>query len=198
MNPNPLVDLFSPDRISGHLRFFSYDPLTGRIIKLIEKKNLILYGGADILSLLLAGQNDYRARTMYIEFQNLADPSDPITPPTFGRDGGASYYDGLISSPDRDFIRIALSVSPSFASSGGDYQNNVVTFFGQTAGTSGFHGKSFGESANSAVFGAALVASPDTQDQSKDVVFSRVYSGIDKILKQTGQEIGVTWSIRFN
>lgn len=198
MNPDKLLEQFGPDGMSGSLKLFSFDPVTRRIFKLVEKKNLILYGGADILALLLAGQNDYRARTMYIEFQNLADPSDPITPPTFGRDGGIGYYDGLISSPDRDFIRIALSVSPSFASSGSDYQNNVVTFFGQTAGTAGFHGKSFGESSNSAVFGAALVASPDPQDQSLDVVFSRVYSGIDKILKQAGQEIGVTWSIRFN
>lgn len=195
---NQLADNFELAKSAGHLRLFSFDKASKEIVKLVEIRNLILYGGADILALLIGGQSDYKLRTMYLEFQNLADPSDPITPPTFGRGDGISYYNGLISSPDRDFIRISLGVSPSFNTSGADYLNNITTFFGQSEGTVGFHGKPFGEASNSAIFGAALVASPDTEDQSKDIVFSRAYSGIDKILKQAGFEIGVTWSIRFN
>jgi len=193
-----LVEQVNLMTASGALRLFSFNKATREIAKMIEIRNLILYGGADILALLAGGQSSYNLRTMYIEFENLADPSDPITPPTFGRADGVAYYNGLVSSPNRDFIRVALSVSPAFSTSGVDYVNNIATFFGQSSGTVGFHGKSFGESSNSAIFGAALVASPDPEDQSKDIVFSRAYSGIDKILKQAGFEIGVTWSIRLN
>lgn len=196
--PDSILDRFDLGRAEGILRIFSFDPRTGRVFRYVETKNLVLYGGADILALLVAGQADYRVRTMYAEFRNLVDPSDPIVPPVFDRSGGIAYYNGLSSDPDTDFIRLALNVSPSFASSGSNYANNVVTFFGQTEGLSGFHGKTFGESANSAVFGAALVASPDSADQSRDIVFSRAYAGIDKVPKQSGQEIGITWSIRFN
>lgn len=193
-----LVEQVNLMTASGALRLFSFNKATLEIAKLIEIQNLILYGGADILALLAGGQSSYSLRTMYIEFENLADPSDPITPPTFGRADGVAYYNGLISSPNRDFIRVPLSVSAAFSSSGADYANNIATFFGQSSGTVGFHGKAFGESSNSAIFGAAMVASPDPTDQSKDIVFSRAYAGIDKILKQAGFEIGVTWGIRLN
>lgn len=191
-------DAYSLDRQArGIVRFSSFDPVTGRVRRLIQRRNLILYSGADILAQLVSGAGA-PVNMMYLEFKNLASPGDAITPPSFDRSGGVTYYDGLAGSPDTDFLRVPLITNPSLAASSSDYSGNQVTFFGQSEGTAGFHGKTFGPGVNSAVFGAALVSAARIDDQSEDLVYSRVYSGIDKILKEAGFEIGVTWTTRFN
>jgi hypothetical protein len=182
----------------GKVCLFSFDPTTGRMRKVIHRANLVLYSGADILAKLLAGTAGYSVTTMYLEFKNLADPSDPITPPAFDRTGGIAYYTGLSSSPDVDYLRVPLVSLPDLTSSDGDiYDFNQAAFFAMSEGIAGVHGKTFSSAANSAVYGAALAATPDPGDPTADLVFSRVYTGIDKILKETGFEIGVTWDILF-
>lgn len=189
-------DLFSLERgCVGQVTFRLFNPVTGKVVKTIDKRNQILFGGADIFALLLGGQTGYGISTLYVEFENLTNPADPITPPAFDRSGGLAYYAGLAASPNRDFLRVPLTTSPAFSTSGAEYKNNLITFFGVTEGLQGFHGKPFGETSNSAVIGAGLVASPDTMDQSKDLVFSRLYTGIDKILKSAGFQVGITWQI---
>jgi hypothetical protein len=182
----------------GLVRFYAREQATQLVVKTIERPNLVLFEGADVVAQLLSGARGYHVNTMYLEFRNLAAPGDPITPPSFDRGGGIAYYNGLISSLDTDFLRVPLTVGPLVESSGGDYAGNQATFFGISEGTLGFHSKPFLPSSNSAVFGAALVAAPDPSDQSQDKVYARVYTGIDKILKASGFEIGVTWTTRFN
>lgn len=196
-----LVDQYGfelSQRGRGDVTLFAFDPATKKVVQEISTHNLILFSGADILAQCLTGNAKYAVSTMYLEFMNLASPSDPIVPPAFDRTGGIAYYNGLSGSPDTDFIRVPLTVNPSIVASGSDYNGNRVTFFGMTEGTTGFFGKPFNPGVNSAVFGAALVAAPDPDDQSQDVVFSRVYAGIDKVLKQTGYEIGVVWTVQLN
>ena len=189
---------------SGVARFFSFDEETKVIKKMVVTKNLILFSGADILAQALAGTPGYKVSTLYLEFKNLAMPGDPVPIPSFDRTGGVAYYNGLASSLDIDYLRIPLQISPSFGTSDEtDYENNRVTFVGISEGTLGFHGKLFGSGANSAVYGAALVASPAPDDQTQDRVFSRVYAGVvagwaSAIEKQAGTQIGVTWTVRFN
>lgn len=177
--------------------FSHYSPESGKLIPVVEVPNLILYGGADVLAKLLAGNPEYKINAMYLEFKNLADPSDPITPPVFDRTGGRDYYDGLVSSLDTDFVRVPLASVPLLQATDTDYSNNQITFFSISSGSVGFHGKTFSSAANSAVYGAALVATPGGSDQAQDVVYARVYSGIDKILKESSREIGVTWVTQF-
>jgi len=183
----------------GTVRLFSFDPKTGKIRSMIEKQNLILYSGADIMAKCLAGDTAYAISSMLMEFKNLPSPSDPITPPAFDRTGGIAYYNGLAASLDTDYVRVPLVSSPDFTLSDAlYYQNNEATYFAVSEGSAGVHGKAFGPGSNSAVYGAALVATPDPVQPSSDVVFSRVYSGIGKILKEAGFEIGITWTIRMN
>jgi hypothetical protein len=181
-------------RGKGLIRLFSFDPRTGIIRKMIERENLVLYGGADILAKLLSGDPKYAVNTMYLEFSNIAPAI-----PSFDRTGGVSYYNGLAADPNVDFLRVPLTVNPVIDSSDPVlYLGNRVTFFGVSEGTTGFHGKTFGPVAPSTVYGAALVAAPDVLDQSQDVVFSRAYAGIGSVTKEAGFEIGVTWTIQFN
>ena len=183
----------------GMVRLFSFNPKTGQIRSMIEKQNLILYSGADVLARCLAGDATYAISSMLMEFKNLPSPSDPITPPAFDRSGGIAYYNGLSSSPDTDYVRVPLVSSPDFTTSDAIYyQGNEATYFAISEGSTGVHGKAFGPGSNSAVYGAALVATPDPVQPSSDVVFSRAYSGIGKLLKEAGFEIGITWTIRMN
>jgi len=165
----------------------------GEILHEILTKNLVLYGGADIVQQLLAGNEEYAITTMYLEFKNLADPADPIVAPAFDRSGTKAYYDALALSPDTDYLRVALSAPPLLSASSAEYVNNRGTYSAVSEGTTGVHGKTFSEASNSAVFGAALVVTPDPSDSTQDQIYARVYTGIDKILKQTGLEIGVRW-----
>ena len=180
----------------GFVRFQLLDPKTGVVTKQIERHNLVLYSGADILASLLAGQGT-PVNAMYMEFKNMVTVV-PITPPAFDRTGGIAYYNGLSSSPDTDFVRLPLLINPTVASTGVNYQGNQVTFFGISEGLTGFFGKPFTPAANSTVYGAALVSAPSMADQTQDRVFARIYTGIDQITKEIGQEIGITWVTQFN
>ncbi len=171
--------------------FFSFNKKTGEIKNFIECRNKILYSGADIMAQNLIGQSGYAVNTMYMEFNNNLG-GDPAVPPAFDRTGGKTYFDALETEDDVDFLRIPLISS----SDEGLYQGNQATFFAISEGSIGRWGKSF--PSGSGVYGAALVAAPDEGDPTKDIVYSRVYAGINTIFKEAGFEIGVTWTTRFN
>ena len=178
----------------GEVTLFSRRESDGAIRRQIWLRNLILYSGADVTAKAWVGQ--WTVNTMYLEFQQLANPGDTVPPPAFGRADGIAYYNGLSGSPNTDFLRVPLTVPPAFSASGADYDNNEVTLNALSEGTAGFFGKLFSDSVNSAVYGAALVAAPDPSDQSQDVVFSRVYSDIGTIPKEAGFQIGITWMLQ--
>ena len=50
--------------------------------------NLVMYDQGCVAANLLTGHPEYRVAAMYFEFQNVADPSDPVTRPTYDRGGG--------------------------------------------------------------------------------------------------------------
>lgn len=187
------------ERAKGLVNFLNIDFATGKVKSLHRSQNLVLFSGADVLANLIAGRPGWNISTLYLEFKNLASPGDPVSAPTYDRTGGIEYYTGLAASPDTDFVRVPLTTLPMFGNSDNTkYNNNLVTFFAMSEGTVGFHGKPFSAAANSAVYGAALVAAPNFADQSQDVVYARVYDGIDKTLKEIGHEVGVTWTAQFN
>jgi len=179
-------------RGKGQIKLFSFNPVTGVIHKMIEKENLVLYSGADILAKLLSGDSRYAVNTMFMEFTSAA-----VTVPTFDRTGGIAYYAGLAADPDIDYLRLPLTVNPQIDSSDDAlYVGNRVTFFGISEGTAGRWGKTFTDGVK--VYGAALAAAVDVNDPTQDVVFSRAYAGIDSITKASGFEIGVSWTIQFS
>ena len=115
------------------------------------------------------------------------------------------YYDGLQYSGARDFLRVPLLQTPLLGVELGydDYfevgvSGNKLTFFAQTQGNQGVHGKTFSNGANSKVFGAALVATPAFADRTQDVVFARAYydSG-EQAVKEASSQLGIGWDIAF-
>ncbi len=179
------------DDMSCPVRFFSYDPITKKIFKVIEKRNLIVFNGADCLARLLAKQVQYAPGGMYMEFKNTGGSA--VAAPSYDRSGANEYYQALAG--DIDILRIPLQVTPLLSKSSVDYESNQVTYFATTQGVAGLK-NSLPFNEDSVVYGAALVAIPDLDDDSQDVVFSRVYTEIGSIQKVAGQEVGVTWTVQ--
>lgn len=171
-----------------------WSPLTG------WNKNDVLYEwGAIVGTLLTEGRREYRIGGIYIEYMNVADPSDPVTAPSFTRDAGqgVEYYDSLIDDPDRDYLRVPLVASRLDISNETNFpKGNMPLFFAQTTGVVGVHGKPFSDVNNSKVYGGALVAFVDKDDATQDLVFSRFYLPTNnQQTKLPTSQIGLEWEL---
>lgn len=201
---NPIV------AVTGRVRLFQITPrghatcidrtlLPGKWEPLTDwQHNDVLYDWAAIgARLLTQGLSGYRIGGLYLEYKNVASPSDTVAPPAFDRSGGIGYYNALASSPNIDYLRVPL-VAASFDSSDAiKFPNgNRCSFFAMSQGTVGVHGKAFSDVNNSKVYGGALVAIPSLADATQDIVFSRFYlsSGEQQVKLPTSQ-LGLSWQL---
>ena len=185
----------------GYITVWSIDEKTGEKTELFTAPNQIQYFWAYVVA-KTAGHGDptYKLSSMYFEFKNVTLPTDIVTVPTFTRGDDISYYTALASPVD--FLRVPMSSLPSITIQSGfepyftPPKGNVMNFFAQTSGTTGYNGVTFSAANNSKVYGVALVATPTFSDQTQDILFARSYfSTAQQQLKVTGSQIGVTWSI---
>lgn len=194
----------------GYVTLWVIDEKTGIWTPKARKRNLLLYSWGHIAARQIGYQRDaaaldYAIRGMYIEFDNVASPGDPVTPPSFDRSDGISYYDDLSGASTQDFLRVALRGQPELGIVDGfseifttGQDGNKLTIFAQTAGTEGVHGKTFSDAVNSKVFGTALIARPVFDDRTQDVIFARTYfDAADQVVKEASSQIGVSWEIEF-
>lgn len=169
---------------------------------LTTDRNQIQVGWGEIAARLFGdGDARYKLSAMYIEFENVASPGDPVTAPAYDQEDGIEYYENLSASPARDFLRVPLLTSPKksvVAGYEGLVAANSLTFLAQSSGTEGVHGKEFSDSANSTVFGLALVAAPVWGDRTLDLVFGRRYYDVSKqVPKKVSSQVGVSWIENF-
>ena len=163
--------------------------------------NDVLYEwGALVGNLLLRTGLNYGIGGMYVEFENVASPGDPVAAPTVTRDAdqGVEYYNALVGSGDRDYLRVPLIAGTLESTDETNFpKGNAPTFFAMTSGVEGVHGKPFSYAHNSTVFGGALVAFVDGSDATQDLVFSRFYLDVDKQqAKLDNSQIGFEWQQR--
>ena len=151
--------------------------------------------GSSAVAQLLAGSNQYRLRGMYIEFDNAGGT---ISPPTYSREEGRSYYDSLSGHPTRDYLRVSLDSVVTAISDEAFPVGNQVQAFAQTTGTVGVHGKAFSAGAGSVVFGGALVAMPDDGDYTQDLIVDRFYYSAGKQRTKGDSAVGLQWEMTFN
>lgn len=153
--------------------------------------------GAIVGKLLVEGSINYRIGGMYLEYENVADPGDPVSVPSFSRSGGLSYYQGLSVSAVRDYLRVPLTASTLTSSDPVVFpQGNLGTWFAQSQGVTGTHGKAFNDAVNSKVFGGALVAFVDDADADQDIVLSRFYFSVAaQQVKLPTSQIGLEWDL---
>lgn len=171
---------------------------------LLSNRDLQLEWGAIATMCCGLGDRNFRISHMYIEFENVADPDDVVTAPDVARDDGQQYFQNLDVSANRDFLRVPLLLNPTVGPKAG-YEayfrtglGNMLTFYAQTQGTIGVHGKPFSHTVNSKVFGVALVATPVPGDASQDLVFARGYlETAQQVVKLPSSSVGMTFSVYF-
>ena len=154
------------------------------------------YGAADVLARLVRG--DALSFAVYLEYENLAAPGDPVVEPADAtdRDVGLDYYTGLASP--RDYVRVPVDLVTTLATTdAAKYVANIATILAVAAGSAGENGLAFSESVNSAVYGATLVAVPDTVNASQDIVFARAYWASAPLPKAVGRNFAFRWPITF-
>lgn len=199
--------------VRGHITLWHVDEATGLKIPVGAQKNQIQYSWGFIAAKQIGyrpnpERYNYNISAVYIEFENQIDIEDEISVAPFSRDLGINYYNALVDSPNRDFLRIPLIIEPAGSVSVGyeanlptEQQLNKLTFFVQTVGTQGVHGKPFSHNAaggTSKVYAAALVAAPLYSDRTKDVVFARtMFVPSNQVTKEASSQIGLTWDISF-
>jgi hypothetical protein len=183
--------------LGGRVRV--YNIADGRKVPLTPWiSNLVLFDWAGITGRLLTqGDTNYKIGGMYLEYENVADPADPVAVPTFDRSGGLSYYAGLAGSPTKDYLRVPLTSAILDSSNLTNFPDgNRMTFFAQSQGVTGVNGKAFSDSVNSKVYGAGLVTLVDEADSSRDIVFSRFYLPVaSQQVKLPTSQVGLEWEI---
>lgn len=195
----PSVKDYAP-AARGRVTMWKVSP-HGLWLPVARNRNQIQFSWGHIITKLFAGDNSYRPRAMYIEYENVVDPEDEVSIPSFGRDEGLEYYANLAA--DRDYLRVALTQIPLITIEPGyeDYftdgvSGNVATFMTMSSGVTGVRDTEFSDTANSKVCGAALVATPTFADRTQDVILARSYLAVDEqVLKEPSHQIGVTWEL---
>lgn len=153
---------------------------------LFRSANQIQDDSAVILAKMLAGDTSVRIDTLYLEYQNVENADDSVTPVSFPASDGAEYFTDL--SGTTDFIRHALTLTP-------EVSGDSVTFSAVIGDAAGYHGLPFGTGVNSRIYSAALAASC-AADQTKDLIFSR--KNWDTQKTKTDEQIYVVWKITFD
>jgi hypothetical protein len=156
---------------------------------------MITYEGLDLLGKLVAGVGT-KFNTMYLEFTNEDSAPTVVPDPADGR----SYYAALEAPGNtKDYIRVPLVADPVLSSSdAGKFDTNKVSCLAMSTGVSaGRGGHAFSSAAPSLVFGVALVAAPDPDDASQDIVFARSYDFAEKE-KLPSEEVSVQLSEIFS
>lgn len=175
--------------VQGILSFYYVYP-DGRWEFIRRIKNDVMYTGANLLARSLVGQTGMFVRGMYMKYNN-----DESLPGAISRDLAPSDFESL-SSP-WGYARVPLTASPGFKDGSSDYDvypsGNVVTVQAQTDGTYEA-GVTFDDSCW--VASAALVAMPDPDDKTKDIIFSAANSDA-LIPKIANAQVGIKWDIKF-
>lgn len=198
--------------VRGHVSVWRVDEKTGLKLPLFSQSNQIQYGWGFIAAKQLGYRRqpdrlDYHISAMYIEYENL-DPELEISTPNFGRNVDITYYNALVDSQTRNFIRVPLSIEPALSVSAGydanlpvNQSGNQLTFFAQTSEARVVYDgeeRQFSSATNSRVYAAALVAAPVLSDRAKDVVFARtVFDSNYQVTKEASSQIGITWDVAF-
>lgn len=195
--------------VRGHVRVWRVEDNAHKTL-LVSQPNQIQYSWGYIAARQIGfrpqpDRLNYNISALYIEFENLANPATAVDVSVFDRDLNINYYNSLVDSSSRDFLRIPLTLEPAGSVSAGyeanlpiEQQLNKLTFFVQTAGTAGVFGKTFSHLVNSKVYAAALVAAPRYDDRTKDVIFARtIFTAENQVTKEASSQIGITWDVAF-
>ena len=175
-------------QIQGSIRVGLFDTVRHQFKTLYEQRNLFMKSGADLVAALLGGGQNLQLRGMYLEFDNSGGA---ISAPSYDRDSDISYYTSSLGA-NRDFLRLPLAAQPVFTATDATYTGNQISFFAITAGLRGVNDEQDFQT-GSKIYGGALVATPDLDDQSQDFIAARTYWVADAVEKDATHQVAVQW-----
>lgn len=104
----------------GFIRITSIDPQTGKMKTLVNKHNTILYQGADIMAMALAGVQTAPISHFYIAY----NVDGAFTTPSYSVDKGTT---SMLIDEDYGYLRVPLTYPASYLAET-NYANNIVVF----------------------------------------------------------------------
>lgn len=174
--------------MEGFVKIWKTHNKTGESQLVVDKKNLILYTGAQVLSYAISGKQNYNLNYFYIGFNN----NSSFTYPTI--DLAYSQPFNQLSIPGGfGFLREPLAFSPSYLSDV-NYTDNTSIYTVQISSATQFYGNTF-TSGVSNIYECALVAAPVPSSAASDIVFSRV--NFNQIQYDSNFAITISWGLKF-
>ena len=170
--------------LEGFVKIWKTDKNTGESQLLVDKKNMILKGGAKIIAHALGGNQYAKIWGMYIGYNNTESFVKP------GIDVDYSNKFVSYTSPF-GYLREPLTFTPTYQTSLG-YDENVVLFSTMVTSATKAGGADFNTS--SRIFEVALVSAVADNDLTKDIVFSR--TNFNPIQYNSSYNFTITWGVR--
>lgn len=185
MNCITTVDKFTLP-YSGFFKIWKFDR-NGNISLCIDKKNTIMYAGADILAKLVGGNSNYKISHLYLGYslspptsQNVdkADPKFPVN------DGNGC-------------LRIPIVLPVIFSTDDISYQNNIVLFTCIINNPSIYKMPgSVDLTEDCSFYTAGLVAATIANNILGDRVFAQLYFP-SPLAYDPSINLAVTWGVKF-
>lgn len=174
--------------LEGFVKIWKSCPKTGEVELLVDKRNLILKGGAKVIAHALGGDNTAKIWGMYIGYNNNPDFDLITDAPAIDVDYTNRFFN--FEAPF-GYLREPLTFSPSYISSP-QYDENTVLFSTMITSASSAGGEIFNES--SQIYEVALVSVPNVDTPLTDTVFSR--TSFNPIQYNSNYNFTITWGVR--
>lgn len=180
-----MENLHASKSLEGFIKIWQTDPSSGNSTLLVDKRNMILKGGAKIISHTLAGRQESKIWGMYIGYNNSSGEF-------LNKVIDVDYTEQFPSfTAPYGYLREPLTFTPSLVSSTG-YDENTVLFSTMITSASSAGGAEFNTS--SKMYEVALIAAPELSNISKDIVFSR--TNFNPIQYNSSYNFTITWGVR--
>jgi hypothetical protein len=178
-----MLNIANNARARGFVKVLQTHLSTGVTNTLVEKPNMILYTGANLMAQALAGQPNSKITHMYVGYSN-ATTVNPVTI-TLSNANPINENTGNLG-----YLRLPLAYTPSFLRSDNNHENNIPVFSVSVANPTASGGASF-TTGLSKIFQIALVA----EGAATDVTFSR--AEFTPVEYNSNYALTLQWGVEF-
>lgn len=175
----------------GFFKIWGFDPKTGDSKLLIDKKNTIMYQGADLLAMALAGTPNAAISHIYLKYSTTA----PGALPTVSKSHRVS--DVFTTSATIGGFRIPLAFPAAFTSTV-NFEKNIVVFTVIVNGTSGLLLNATPAN-NSYLYTAGLVAALNPAETPTSHPNDKLFAEITftPLQYKDTESLTVSWGVKF-
>jgi hypothetical protein len=178
-----------PDGIAGFVKIWKIDDKGNRQL-VVDKRNMVLYRGADVLARCLAGAANSKISHLYLAFRNN---SAVVTSP-------AKADTTFTTGAEHNYLRVPLTLPASYTASGATYANNIVVFSIVLNNAEAYRCPAYAalSSGESQFYGAGLAACGNATENilnhPSDQLFSKLV--FDAFTYTSADNLAVSWGVK--